>query len=91
MSEKVNETSDLAQQGAEYLTLLGYEDRIDVPVTVGEVTVTGKDFLQFCGEHAIPVFTAFKELTPGSPEYIAARKGLISMVEIFMTPSEVNK
>ena len=85
------EIHEIDKRGEEYLTLLGFGEIVDQPVIVGDKTVPAKDFLQFCGQHAIPAFEAFKTLDPNSTEYAVTRDALTSMVTLFIKPIETNQ
>ena len=85
------EINEIDKRGEEYLTLLGFGEIIDQLVTVGDKTVPAKDFLQFCGKHAIPAFEAFKTLDPNSSDYAITRDALTNMVTSFVKPSETKQ
>ncbi len=82
------ERGESDKKGAEYLTMLGFGEIAEQPVTV---TIPAKSFLLLCGQHAIPGFEYFKTLDPASEEYEKTRIALISMVNLYIKPAETTQ
>lgn len=81
MSETVNGPE---HEGERYLRMLGLEHIADQPIAGSDLQ--GRDFLQICGEHALPILTGLERLDPDDPRFDAVRDMLRSSITQYIQP-----
>lgn len=76
-----NVSDELDQnEGERYLRLLGLEEHADTPIPTADGEIQARDFLDVCGEHALPVLKGLEAMSPNDSRYDTARNMLRTMI-----------
>lgn len=67
-------------EGERYLELLGLGHLAGRTIFTAKGPVQGRDFLDICGDRALPVLAGFEAMSPDDPEYEDARNLLRSLI-----------
>ena len=77
-------------EGERYLRLLGLGHLAGVEIVAGGKTLPARDFLDICGEHALPILAGFETMSPDDPRYESTRAALQGVISQFVEPPPAN-
>ena len=63
-------------EGEKYLRLLGLDHLAGQEISTGNGVIQARDFLEICGEHALPYLVGFESMSPEDPRYDAMKGAL---------------
>jgi len=73
-------------EGEKYLELLGLQDLADQQIPNSDKKV--RDFLEICGDHALPLLVGLESISRDDPRYEPTRQALRGIISQFVTPEE---
>ncbi len=73
-------------EGEKYLCLLGLGHLADEQIPGRDIQM--RDFLDICGEHAMPLLLGLESLSPDDSRFSSTRDALSGYISKFLTPPE---
>lgn len=67
-------------EGEKYLEMLDLGHLVDAPMPKPNDHLKTRDFLDVCGEHALPVLKGFEAMSPEDPRFKKTKEALQKMI-----------